>query len=324
MMMQQGMPMLEESFTYARAAATRGMPWVAANVFNHAIGQIANAPQILEQTLEMARLAAPWAAGIDPVGQGWNLVAQGRPAEGIRLMSLAWPTPLFPEQWDAIATAAASKSVQLDEIVAKARSTSATLESEAAVSIAAIEKSQNDTETAAKQAGLLVTTVVSDATNSLYKSDAKRNADESKTAWLTGLAVLGLAATLAVLPVLSHYLGQGPKYSTTTLLGAHLASTAALATFAGVLLARARSRDVASQRSHDLSTAMGTMIGYSNQISNPAEKERFMMTMGQLVLQAHLAGGSSSGGGDESLSGAVALANLLRPAPPNAANAPET
>lgn len=64
-------------------------------------------------------------------------------------------------------------------------------------------------------------------------------------------------------------------------------------------------------RANDLSTAMGTMIAYSNEIHDPAEKQRFLTTMGHLVLQANLTNGSS-GKSDESMTGIVALANILR------------
>ena len=62
---------------------------------------------------------------------------------------------------------------------------------------------------------------------------------------------------------------------------------------------------------------MGTMISYSNQISNPVEKERFMMTMGQVVMQAHLSSGSGSKPTEDSLPGILALGNALRAANPS-------
>jgi hypothetical protein len=66
---------------------------------------------------------------------------------------------------------------------------------------------------------------------------------------------------------------------------------------------------------------MGTMISYSNQISDPAEKQRFMMMMGQVVLQAHLTSGPSHGVKDDQVSGMVTLANLIKPSTfTNAAN----
>lgn len=57
---------------------------------------------------------------------------------------------------------------------------------------------------------------------------------------------------------------------------------------------------------------MGTMIAYSNQIGDPTEKQRFMTTMGQLVLQAHLTTGAKGGSGEESLSGMLTLASLIK------------
>lgn len=122
---------------------------------------------------------------------------------------------------------------------------------------------------------------------------------------------------IAVLPLLVHYVGLGPDYDTGSLVGAHLASTLALASFAGVLLARARSRDHSTQRNYDLETAMGTMVSYSNQITDPAERQKFLMLMGQLVLQAHLSSGQTHSS-EESLAGLLALANLIKPAQPGA------
>ncbi|MFJ8894941.1 hypothetical protein ACIRCZ_10170 [Leifsonia sp. NPDC102414] len=229
------------------------------------------------------------------------------------MMMLSWPLQVEP-QLNALADQARTRIGELDEVVAGARLRQSEIDSTVGEARAEIDKAKDDLKTSAKQAGLLVTTVASDATNALFKADATRNAKESRGAWLAGLIVLGLAAVVALLPVGLHYLHLGPKYSTVEQIGLHLASTAALATFAGVLLARARSRDQAAQRANDLSTAMGTMISYSNQISDPTERERFMTTMGQLVLQAHLTSGSKQGAKDESLSGMIALLNLVKPA----------
>ena len=54
------------------------------------------------------------------------------------------------------------------------------------------------------------------------------------------------------------------------------------------------------------------MITYSSQISDEGERQRFMTTMGQLVLQAHLTSGSSGHQAEESLTGLIALANLTK------------
>lgn len=310
--MQQGFPLIKEGVPFAKKAAALGMPWSAVNFFNNLIGHINQDPSLIETALDLATHTGPWWTGIDPVGQGWNLFGNGRFAEGIRLMGLSSPGPYTAAQWNEHLELARAKVADLDSIVAAATAERVSVQNVASESKSAIEKSRDDLETAAKQANLLVTSVVSDSTVSLFKADATRNEGESKKAWGWGLVVLGAAAIVAVLPLALHYAGRGPEYSTVALVGAHAASTAALATVAGVLLARARSRDLARQRANDLSTAMGTMISYSNQIRDEGEKQRFMMTMGQLVLQAHLTSGTSTGHGEESLTGLVALANILR------------
>lgn len=313
LLMQQGAPGIPESINWAIRAAELGAPWQAFHTFNNAVGNVSANPQIAERLPELLQWTLPWMGGADVVGQGWNLIAQGQPELALRMMTTLTPWPLSEPQLKSLGEQARVRAGELDGLLNTARSTRETLEETAASSSEAIAKARDDLTTSAKQAGLLVTTILSDATNTLYKADASRNEKESKGAWISGLAVLGLAALVAVLPVVLHYLHLGPSYSTAEVIGVHLASTAALGTFSGVLLARARSRDRAAQRSHDLSTAMGTMISYSNQISNPVEKERFMMSMGQVVLQAHLTSGSGPRQVDDSLPGILALANAVKP-----------
>ena len=310
--MQQGAPGLIESVNWAIRAAELGSPWQAVQTFNNAVGNVAAMPQLAERLPELLRWAAPWIGGVDVIGQGWNLIAQGQPDLAVRIMMTSTPWPLSEPQWDALVEQGRERIGELDGIVITARGTRDTFDAGVSESTAEITKARDDLKTSAQQAGLLVTSVLSDATNALYKADASRNEKESRGAWVAGLVILALAALFAVLPVALHYLHLGPTYSTPEIIGIHLASTAALGTFAGVLLARARSRDQAAQRAHDLSTAMGTMISYSNQISDPIEKERFMMTMGQVVLQAHLASGSRSKSSDDPLPGMLALANAVR------------
>jgi len=316
---QQGTAGHPESVTWAIRAAELGAPWQTAQTFNNVVGNIAANPQLAERMPELLQWAVPWMGGADPVGQGWNLIAQGQPELALRVMSMSSPWPILEPQLSTLIEQGRARIDEIDGLVITARQGRDAFDGSVAESSQVIAKATDDLTTSAKQAGLLVTTVLSDATNALYKADANRNEKESKGAWISGLLVLGLAAIAAVLPVALHYLKLGPSYSTAEVIGVHLASTAALGTFAGVLLARARSRDRAAQRAHDLSTAMGTMISYSNQISNPVEKERFMMTMGQLVMQAHLASGSGSGSKptEDSLPGILALGNALRAANPS-------
>lgn len=55
---------------------------------------------------------------------------------------------------------------------------------------------------------------------------------------------------------------------------------------------------------------MGTMIAYSGQIVNEEERQRFMLTMGQLVLHAHLQG--ERGSAEDPMTGLAALLTAVR------------
>lgn len=317
LLMQQGYPALDESVNWAITAANAGQAAQLAQTFNNVVAHLSSYPQLAARLPEMVEAGIPWYSAFDPIGQGWNLMAQGHAQLGLQIMATSVPTPYpFSETGlNQIVSGARVRVGELDEIVAIANARRQELEGATSLAIASIEKTKNDLETSAKQAGLLVTTATSDATNALFVADAKRNTKESNKAWFFGLIVLGAAATVAVLPVVLHYLGIGATYSSFEQIALHLVSTAALATFAGVLLARARSRDHAAQRANDLSTAMGTMIAYSNQISDEAERQRFMTLMGQMVLQAHLAVGIKQSGSEDPVAGMVAFANLLKTSP---------
>lgn len=317
LLIQQGAVGHPESVEWAIKAAELGSPWQATQTFNNVVANLPSNPQLSERLPELLQWAAPWAGGIDIVGQSWNLLAQGQPEFALRLLTTPSPWPLLEPQLAALAEQGKSRVNELADLLNNARQRRKDFDGSVAVSSEAISKATDDLTTSAKQAGLLVKTVLSDATNALYKADATRNEKESKGAWGAGLVVLGLAALVAVLPVVLHYLHLGPAYSTAEVIGVHLASTAALGTFAGVLLARGRSRDRAAQRAHDLSTAMGTMITYSSQISDPVERERFMTTMGQLVMQAHLTTGSGTKPKEDPLPGMLAVAAALRSTNPS-------
>jgi len=309
--MQRGVPEMAQGIPYAKKAADLGMPWASVNLFNNLMGNAAAFPEGLESALELIAHSAAWWTGIDPVGQGWNLISQGRVADGVRLMSLR--NPAASHEWDALTEAARAQAKQVNAVLKSVTTLEAQVNTAAAAHQEAMEKARNDLETSANQAELLITSVTSEATGTLFKNDADQNEEESKTAWIWGLVVLAAAATVAVAPLILHYLGTGPDYSTGALLGAHAGSTAALATVAGVLLARARARDLARQRANDLSIAIATMITFSNQIKDEAERQSFMATMGQLVLQAHLTTSQQGHQTEESRAGLIALANQVRP-----------
>lgn len=313
--MQQGYPGITESITYAIRAAELGSPAQTIQTFNNAIAHLPSDPELAMRLPELLQWGS-LTGGVDLVGQGWNLAAQGQIELGLQVMMLPiWgPGPFTEPQWATLVTQATERTAELGKISTAARQQEIDLVEYVAQAKVAIDNAGDALQTSANQAGLLVTSISSDATNSRFAAEATRNTKEANGAWRWGLIVLGVAAFVAVLPVILHYLTWGPEYSSFEQIGLHLASTLALGTFAGVLLARARSRDQAAQRAHDLSTAMGTMISYSNQIIDPVEKQRFMTTMGQLVLQAHLTSGSRKGGKDDPLSGMLALASFIKPA----------
>lgn len=311
--MQQGSGGLVESTDWALKAAQLGLPGQTIHTFNNVLGNVAADPKLADLLPALLEWGTPWASGVDLIGQGFNLAAQGLPDLGLRVMMLPFPIAVTEPQWQGLVARARKHTSQLGEIETLARSDQLELNTYIAEAQGAIDRARNDLETSARQAGLLVTTVLSDATSSLYKADAARNSKESRGVWRLGLAVLAVAALVAVLPAVLHYLQLGPRYSAVEQIALHLTSTVALATFAGVLLARARSRDRAAQRANDLSTAMGTMISYSNQIADPAERQRFMATMGQVVLQAQLTTGSGKPSKEDSTMDLLALAALLKP-----------
>lgn len=314
--MQQGYPSLEEGVTWALRAAEAGFAGQLTQTYHNVIGNLSSYPHLASRLAELLTYGAPWWSGPDFVGQAWNLLANGQSDLAARLLMTPNPPPptVSNEHLTHIVASAGDRLRGLEGTAAAIEKFESEIQETSVRAQEAIDRATSDLETKAGQAGLLVNATTSDATNSLFKADAARNAKESKGSWVGGLITLGAAATVAVLPVVLHYLQIGPDYTAFEQVGLHLVSTAALATFAGVLLARARSRDQSAQRAHDLSTAMGTMIAYSNQIGDPTEKQRFMTTMGQLVLQAHLTTGGKGGTGDESLSGMLTLANLIKPA----------
>ncbi|MEU4454382.1 hypothetical protein AB0F44_23835 [Nocardioides sp. NPDC023903] len=318
--MQRGVPEMAKGIPYAKRAAELGMPWASANLFSTMVGNATSFPDGIESALDLINHPGPVWSGFDPVNSGWNLIAQGRAAEGVRLMGLRSVFPVTDQEWVAMSESARNQAGEISAALNRAKAAEAEVGTAAAAHLVAMGKAESDLETRAKQAQLMVTTVTSEATGALFTKDANSNKKESKTAWVSGLVVLAAAAAVAVAPLLLHYLGRGPDYSTGALFGAHAGSTAALATVAGVLLARARSRDLARQRASDLSIAMGTMITYSNQISDDAERQRFMTTMGQLVLQAHLTTGTQGHQAEESLTGLIALANVMKPGNPGSSS----
>ncbi|MCX6397351.1 MAG: hypothetical protein NTV23_12755 [Propionibacteriales bacterium] len=315
MLMQRGIPGFEEAVPYAQQASASGRPWAAAHLFNNMIGNVPNAPQLLEPAMSLLDHSAPFWTGFDPGGQAWNLLANGQVDAAVVMLNARSPYPPMPADLRLIVDQARRQSDGLNQLAARTHELVAAFDADAARGQELITRTLEDLVTKAQQAGLLVTDVNLKSVNALFDADAKRNEGESKIAYRAGLGVLCVAALVAVTPLFLHYLGKGADYSQSALLAAHAGSTAALAAVAGVLLARARGRDRARQRAQDLSTAMGTMIAYSGQIVNEEERQRFMLTMGQLVLHAHLQG--ERGSAEDPMTGLAALLTAVRgPAAP--------
>lgn len=311
--LQQGIPGFGPAVEAAGRARRLGLPWTVVNVFNSVIGNVQQVPHLLDAVLDLVAPGPLGQPGIDPVAQGWNLLAQGNAAAAIRLMGLCWSWPTSSTDWASLAQSAQKSVTEINQLLTKSRHDSQEVERVSDEGKAAITKARNDLETSAKQAGLLVSKTNSDAVNALFTADAESNKNGSLIAWIAGLIVLAGAAFVAVFPLWQHYHNKGPAYSGSALVGAHAAATVALGTVAGVLLARARARDIARQQSTNLSIAMGTMISYSNQIRDEDERERFMLAMGQLVLQAHLSSSSNAAAStEESLTGIAALLSVMK------------
>lgn len=308
---QQGAPGMEPGFPWAIRGLEMGMPWVAWNFFNHLVGQLAALPNMVDRAVDLMRRAAsyPWGPA-DPISAGWNLLSQQHGAAAIQVMNTATVGPFDPTAWTALTANATEQVHALRALGEDAKGSVNAVKAEAEQHIEAMKQTTADLETKVKQLDLLVDTTSASAVNSLYDAEATANARESTTAWRWGIGVLISAAVVAVLPLALHYLDHGPDYSNNGLLLAHAGSTAALATVAGVLLARARGRDHIRQRAKDLSTAMGTMIVYSGQIQDPGEKQQFIQTMGQLILEAHLRGDGAPK--EDSMVGLAALLTALR------------
>jgi hypothetical protein len=308
---QQGPSGMNPGLPYARRASSLGMPWVAYNFFNNLMAHLPSQPDLLEPALELATTGSMYMWGpIDPVGQGWNLLSQGHAQAAVRLMNIQVWAPVTPEGWESLVTTARGHLAAIASDVETAHNSRDNVTSVSNASVQAIGEIEADFKTKADQLDLLLDTTSASAVNALFEKEAETNKKESDTAWKRGIWVLIAAAVVAILPLALHYIHLGPDYSNKSLLLAHAGSTAALGTVAGVVLARARSRDLARQRAKDLSTAMGTMIVYSNRIQDPTEKQQFIKTMGQAILESHIH--TSTGSKDESMAGLAALISAIR------------
>ncbi len=311
--LQLGIEGFPQALEDVRRCSRLAMPWVLANYANNVIPNASSVPQLVPAVLEMIRETAPWGPGtFDPFNLGWSLLANNQPETAVDMWGLQWPNLLESGGWAGLVATAQARVSELAGLTE-------TVRQQSGQALSNIDAAQKDITTKAGQVSLLIDSLSDRTANALYTEDAERRGKEGKAAWRLGLAVLVTAAFVALWPLLAHYAGRGPAYTTNTLLAAHVGPTIALGALAGVLLARARNRDHASQRSADLATAMGTMIVYSEKIEDPAARQLFMQNMGRLILEAHLRAEASptTGAPRDDLNGLVALANALRPSGPS-------
>lgn len=315
LLMQQGVPGFESALEPVQRCVALGMPWVAAAYANNVIPHAGSAPNLVRPAVALLQGSGFWGGPgtFDPLTQGWNLLANSQSDAAIDLWSLQWPNVVDPESWTQLVSAAQDRVNALSGVAERARAIQTTVEDAAVAARQKIDAAQTETATKAGQVSILIDGLSDRTVNALYTRDADTSAREGKVSWLVGLSVLTAAVVVAVWPLIAHYSGHGPSYTTRSLLLAHAGPTVALGALAGVLLARARIRDHARQRSSDLATAMGTMIIYSEKIDDLGARQLFMQNMGRLILEAHLrTDGSTSAIPRDDIGGMVALANALK------------
>ncbi|MFK4084158.1 hypothetical protein ACI2LF_08640 [Kribbella sp. NPDC020789] len=264
----------------ANVAIERGKPWLARNFVNSLLSNIIGTPDLIPQAIGLAKITNPYSGSApDLAGIAWSLIANGGHSEAaLSILELA----ASESQPGDLALS------QLNEYLRGSHEIAQNIATQGTETLANIRSLEAELETKAKQAEVLIESVASGTINSRFESDAQENKLQSDRAFKWGMIILAAASIFAVLPIALHYFNIGLKYNAVQVLGAHASATLALGAVAGVLLTRARHRDRARQRAADLSTAMGTIIVYSNQIQSVDERQRFMQAMGQLVLVAHL------------------------------------
>ncbi len=270
-----------ESLEYAKKAAHLGNQWILANYF----GLLADQSDGRAAAIEMVR-ASPTSGFIsnDPLGRGIEFFNQGDEQRGLEMLRAA----AGGQGWPPDAEEAQKQLAELDSTlvsVGAQRDAAVNGIEEAKREVDAVREGFKTRESTLTQ---LLDNLTSASSQSHFDEQATKYEAESRHLWLLGVLVLAIAALAAFLPVVLNYFGDSHQLTGQSNVSAHLGATLALAAVAGVLLARARSRDLDRQRNRDLSVALGTMFAYSEQIANEEEKERFKHDMGRLVLETFL------------------------------------
>jgi hypothetical protein len=304
---------LQEGVPYAKRATEAGDPWVMQWYFAH----LADDPATRADAAALVAAHPTGALGTnDPVGRAVEFANAGELERGGEMLRAA----AGPHPWTdpPSLTEIETRVAQLDQVLA-------TVNEDKARTLEKIDEAWNEVaerqqalETRSNTLTQLLDTLTDTSTRSYFDQQAKKSATASLILWSFGVSVLVLAACAAFLPVVLNYTSKAHELHGQSSISAHLGATLALAAVAGVLLARARSRDRAGQQSANLSVALGTIYAYSEQIQNQDAKERFKHDMTRLVLENFLEQKASSEDGRRSVLGDIAAA-----VEPRKATAPE-
>jgi hypothetical protein len=287
-MSQMGQPYYNEGLGYARKAHELG----TAQGLIYFFANIANDQTMRPQAIEVARLAVAAGANLDPLPNALPAMQQNDPTTAVALVkAAAEPRPSEEALTAMIRQGEADLSTLNNAATEVADRRDVTINSFDSDS-AALHMQREEIERRAQSLIDLIDNLTNAQATSYFEEEATGYGKEARFTWRGGLGVLGLAALVALLPILAYYFdritGRDPWLEGHDLVAAHFTPALALGAVAGVLLARARNRDRARQRARDLSVVLQTMFVYAEGLGTVEERQQFIREMGRSVLAAFL------------------------------------
>lgn len=300
---QTGEPGWRSAIPYAENAVRAGYPLAA----NYVIGNMMNDPSLRAHAAELIKVAVGQGFQVDPIGYAQQAASQGDAVAAARFLTAPFaPYPLHPAGWDDLVAHARSATQHLADLEREGNQKREAVAQHAAEVEQLAGEVTNRIRTQTGQLFTLIQAATNRQAEAVFEDEASTLRAEERSLWRGGIAIVSVAAAIAVLPLLLHYLNIGPDFTSSNLLTAHFTSAASFAVVAGVMLARARGRDRARQRARDLTLALSTMFAYGGQIEDAAERGRFTYEMGRVVIESFLRADASQGS-DESTSLLTAL-----------------
>ena len=139
----------------------------------------------------------------------------------------------------------------------------------------------------------LIDTLTNAESVGIFERVATEQGNAEERLWNRGVAVLYVGAFISILPILSHYAnasaGWGHHLSGASFVTAHAAPALAAATIAGVILARARSRDRERIRAARLGVALRMMFAHADQITDDTRRATFIHDTGHIAIETYVA-----------------------------------